>query len=165
MRQESQTIGAGDSIQQKLRRVRQRSQFAPCAKNQQVILLRVARLVVYLFTYQEQDLSIAILVISFGTIDPHVMICHDDGIQPGDHSCLGDLLVRAETIGIAGVHMEVDDGFIHAHSPCVKSAGRETLDVGIELTFFLSKGIIRKPEKRKIAGDKPVIFFLCEGSL
>jgi hypothetical protein len=44
------------------------------------------------------------------------MVCDDDSIQPGFDGCMGDILVGTGPIRVAGMHVQVDDDFVHEAS-------------------------------------------------
>jgi hypothetical protein len=50
------------------------------------------------------------------------VICHDHNVQTGFDGSLGNVLMGAATIRVAGVHMQVNNDFVHVLS---KNSHRE----------------------------------------
>ena len=113
MGNERQPTAVLDRIDDSLRFVGERSQLASCAECQQVVLLRVAVLVVQLLPDQHQHPSVQFLVIALETLHQDVVIGDDDGIQSGLNGSAHDVLVRATAVRVAGVHVQIDDDFVH----------------------------------------------------
>jgi hypothetical protein len=68
---------------------------------------------VNLFTYQQQHLFLPILVVIRRAVDQDVMIGDDHGVDAGFQGSLGDLAVRSTPIRVGGVHVKIDDEFVH----------------------------------------------------
>ena len=78
-----------------------------------MVLLRVTVLVMDLLPDQQQDAVPGDTVISLQTLYQHVMIRDDDYIQPCFNGRMGDILVSTGAIRVAGMHVQVDDDFVH----------------------------------------------------
>src|ERR671925_477879 len=81
-----------------------------------MIFLRVTVLVVDLLSNQKQDTTTTRTVVFLHALNEHVMIRHNDRIEARFKGGLRDVLVRARPIGVARVHMQVDDDFMHGRN-------------------------------------------------
>ena len=101
------------SVHQPLRVMGEGGDVTVGVEDQQVVLLRYQSLVVDLLPDQEQDPVRPAAVISRHTLYQHIMVCHDDRIQPGLHSGSRDIFMRAAAVRVTCVHVQVDDDFVH----------------------------------------------------
>ena len=62
---------------------------------------------------QEQDPARSAAVVSFHALHQHVMVRHDNDIQPALHRGLGDVFVCTATVRVTGVHVQIDNDFVH----------------------------------------------------
>ena len=113
MGDEGQSAGLAGRVDHPLRVVCQVREFALRPEDQQVIFLRVAVAVMHLLADQQQHAAAIRLVHILQPVDPDVVVGDDDGIDTGPQGGLGDLAVRAVPVRIGGVHVEVDDVFVH----------------------------------------------------
>src|SRR5512142_1282454 len=98
-----------------------------------MVLLGIAVLVVDLLSNQEQDTACAErtrwwardAVISLHALNEHVMIRHDHNIQTCFNGSLCDIFMGSGPIREAGVHVQVDDNFVHEAS--INSLAKEIL--------------------------------------
>ncbi len=100
-------------VNEQLRVMGERSEFSSAAKDQQVIFLRVPRLIVNFLTDQHEDLFIFFLVIAFKTLNQYIVIGYDHGIHTCRKSSFGDVLMRSASIRVACMHMQIDNDFRH----------------------------------------------------
>jgi hypothetical protein len=90
-----------------------------------VILLRIPILIVDFLSNQEQDAVSSDPIISLHTLNQHIVIRHDNRIQTGFNGGVGDILVRASSIREAGMHVQIDDNFVHGSSIFALTAIRD----------------------------------------
>jgi len=78
-----------------------------------MILLRVPILIVDFLADQHQESSVPFPVIAFQSVHKDVVVSHNDNIYAGIESGFGNIFVRAASVRVACVHMQVDDNFVH----------------------------------------------------
>jgi hypothetical protein len=88
-------------------------QVTVCAEDQQVILLRVARLVVDFLSNEHEHALVPVAVAALEVFDQHVVIGDDDRVQTGSDGCRGNIRVQAGPIRVACVHVQVNSNFLH----------------------------------------------------
>src|SRR5690606_38783065 len=90
-------------------------------------------------------------VIALRTTDVDVVVGHNHGVQAGAQRSLGDLRMAGVAIGIARVHVEIEDNFVHSKlsgTETCRLGGKDSAQCGGDnLTFRQTKGIIRLPER------------------
>ncbi len=122
MSDEGQAAGVIHAVDERLRIVCQMGQIAVGVEHQQVVLLRITVLVVDLLSDQEQDTVAGDAVISLHALDQHIMVRHDDGIHACFDGGMGDILVCACPVGVACMHVQIDDDFVHLTSVVASAA-------------------------------------------
>ncbi len=103
--QEGQPAGLADGIDQQLRVFREGGHIPLGADGQDMVLLRLALLVMDLLPHQQQDAPGALPVIALHALHPDIVVGDDDGLQPGLHGGLGDVAVGAAAVRVACVHV------------------------------------------------------------
>lgn len=65
-------------------------------------------------TDQHQHAPVPIPLVAGWAIHPNIVIGNDNGVQSRSQRSLGDLSMAGVAIGIVGVHMQIDNDFVHA---------------------------------------------------
>lgn len=92
------------------------------SQDQQVILLRVAVLVMHFLADEHEDFPPVAGNVAPHVAHKHIVIGHDDCVEARLESGRGNVTMAAASIGIAGVHMQVDDDLVHGEE-CPGSVG------------------------------------------
>ena len=78
-----------------------------------MIFLRVPRLVMDFLPDQHEDLFVLFLVIALKSVDENIMVGDDDHIHTGFEGGCGNVFVQAAPVRVSGVHVQVDNDFVH----------------------------------------------------
>ena len=92
-------------LQQTRQIIRQGGQLFAGAEHHQMVLLRLAGLVMDFFAHQQQRLAAAVPVIIFRAVHINIVVGDDHRIQAGPQGRRGDIGMAAVPIRIDGVHV------------------------------------------------------------
>src|SRR5688572_11156735 len=99
------------AINKRLWIIRQGCQVTVGVEEQQVVLLRVAVLIVDLLSDQKQDRARfergggSKPVVTLHALDQYVVVCYDDRVQPSSHCGMSNIFMSACAVRVTGVHM------------------------------------------------------------
>jgi len=93
------------TIQQFLSIISHGRQFAICPDHQHVVFYRVAGAVVNFLPHDDKNTLVILLVVSFQTVHPNIVIGDNHCIQAGLYGCFGNIAITGIPIRIMSVHM------------------------------------------------------------
>ena len=67
-----------------------------------------------LFADEQQHTPSGLLVVALEPTHQYVVICHDDRVETRPQRGTSDVAVQSAAIGVAGVHVQIYDDFVHA---------------------------------------------------
>src|SRR6266581_3352430 len=112
-----------------------------------MILLWVARLIVNFFTEQHQHLFFAFTIISLRAGNEHIMVGNNHRIEATFQSGARNILMRPASIGVDGVHVQINNEFVH-YASCIADIGSSgfysTCDSGLFATNPKNRSIMSK---------------------
>ena len=114
MCKETQPTQPDGGVNESLRSVCQRCQLLVCAKNEQMVFLRITVLVVDFLASNYEGSFVPDLTISIHSLHPNVMIGNQKDIHACFKSRTAKIGVDARAIRVGGMHVQINNQFIHS---------------------------------------------------
>jgi hypothetical protein len=116
---ECQPAAAPDGLQERSRVLGELRELAAGAEHKEVIFLWIAATIMDLLAGEHEDPACGRLNVAINSLNPNIVVRYEHNIQAGFDRSFSNLTMAPRAVGIRGVHVQIQDDFVH----------RGTLDV------------------------------------
>jgi hypothetical protein len=113
MREERKPAAALNCVQERGRILGVLGQLAAGAEHEEMVFLWIAPAIMDFLTGEHEYTPAARFHVTVDALDPHVVVCDQHHIHAGSDRRFSDLPMASSAVGVGGVHVQIQDDFVH----------------------------------------------------